>query len=176
MEIKCNPMLRRSKPIETQVKFRNENKYYKYHEDYRHTTTECYELKKALREFANQGQFNRFLRRGRGGDRNRSNPEGKKDNEANHNMETVSTIITGIDDKEWNTGYRKAQIQKLSQVMATRELKPLKVPTMTFGPEDKHPLQTPHNDALVIHLKITTAMYTEKGLEAVKTPVVGSGE
>jgi len=36
--------------------------------------------------------------------------------------------------------------------MATRELKPLVGPTTTFGPKDIRPLQTPHNDALVIQL------------------------
>jgi len=67
-------------------------------------------------------------------------------------------------------------------------------PTMTFGLEDKCPLQTPHNDALVIQLKIATTMvhrvlvditssidiitleclkkYNEKDLEVVETPVV----
>ncbi|KAJ8428859.1 hypothetical protein Cgig2_022998 [Carnegiea gigantea] len=33
--------------------------------------------------------------------------------------------------------------------MAARELKPLIGPTITFGLKDMHPLQTPHNDALI---------------------------
>jgi len=57
-----------------------------------------------------------------------------------------------------NAGYRKAEIQKLSEVMATGELKLLMGLTMTLGPEDMCPLQTPHKDALVIQLKIGTAM------------------
>ncbi|KAJ8431063.1 hypothetical protein Cgig2_017059 [Carnegiea gigantea] len=50
MEIKGNPMLRCPKPIDTLAKFRNKNKYCKYHKDHEHTTVECRELKKALHE------------------------------------------------------------------------------------------------------------------------------
>jgi len=42
--------------------------------------------------------------------------------------------------------------------MNTKELKPLVGPTMTIGPEDMHPLQTPHNDALVMQLKVATTI------------------
>ena len=45
--------------------------------------------------------------------------------------------------------------------MAAKELKPLMELTMTFGSKDIHPLQTPHNDALVIQLKVATAMAPE---------------
>ena len=55
-------------------------------------------------------------------------------------------------------GYQKAQIQKLSQVMVTRDLKPLVGSTVTFSPEDMRPLQTPPDNALVRQLKTTTAM------------------
>ncbi|KAJ8445917.1 hypothetical protein Cgig2_009846 [Carnegiea gigantea] len=73
-------------------------------------------------------------------------------------------------------------------------------PTMTFGSKDMHPLQTPHNDALMIQLKIATAMvrrilmdtgsfvdiimleclkklqYNKKDYKAIETLVVGFGE
>jgi len=42
--------------------------------------------------------------------------------------------------------------------MAMKELRSLRGPTMTFGPEDMRPLQTPHNDPLVVQLKIATTM------------------
>ena len=63
-------------------------------------------------------------------------------------MKIIATIIWGIDDKEWNAS-RKAEVWKLIQVMATKELKPLVGSTMTFSPEDMYPLQTSHSDGLV---------------------------
>ncbi|KAJ8438067.1 hypothetical protein Cgig2_025472 [Carnegiea gigantea] len=83
--------------------------------------------------------------------------------------------------------------------MAARELKLLVGPTMTFGLEDMRPLRTPHNDTLVIQLKIAIAMvcrilvdtkssvdiitleclkklqYSEKDLEPAEAPIVGFG-
>ncbi|KAJ8420332.1 hypothetical protein Cgig2_006247 [Carnegiea gigantea] len=124
------------------------------------------------------------------------NLEGKKDSDANRDTEVIAIIIGGIDDKELNIGFRKAQIRKLSQVIAAKELKPLIGPTMTFGLEDMHPFQTPHNDTLVMQLKITTIItcrilmdmgnfidiislgyfkklqYNEKDLVALETPIV----
>jgi len=98
------------------------------------------------------------LRRGGCRDRDRHDLEGKKDNKADRNIEIIATIIEGTNDKEWNAGYWKAQIQKLNQVIATKKLKPLVGPSMTFGPEDIRPMQTPHIEALVLQLKIATAM------------------
>ncbi|KAJ8427062.1 hypothetical protein Cgig2_006739 [Carnegiea gigantea] len=46
IDIKGSSMLRRPKPIETPVKFRNTNNYYEYHDDYGHTISDCRELKK----------------------------------------------------------------------------------------------------------------------------------
>jgi len=73
-------------------------------------------------------------------------------------MVVIATITGGLDVKEMSAGYRKAQIRQLSQVMAARELRLLNGLTMTFGPEDMSPLQAPHNDPLVVQLKIDTAM------------------
>ncbi|KAJ8420866.1 LOW QUALITY PROTEIN: hypothetical protein Cgig2_021282 [Carnegiea gigantea] len=89
----------------------------------------------------------------------------------------------------------RAQIQRFSQVMSAKELKPVMGPTITFGPEDMRPLQTPHNDALVIQLKVATAIVRrilmdigslvdiitleclkklyEKSLEAAEAPIIG---
>ncbi|KAJ8431309.1 hypothetical protein Cgig2_032299 [Carnegiea gigantea] len=113
---------------------------------------------RALHELADQGHLNRYLRRGEGGDRNRHDLKGKKDNDVDCNTEIIATIVGGIDDRELNMGYRKAQIRKLSQVIAIRELNPPVGPIVTFGPKNMRPLQTPHNDALVMQLKISTAM------------------
>ena len=86
-----------------------------------------------------------------------------------------------------------------SQAIVTKELKPFVGLTMTFDLKDMSPLQTLHNDALVIQLKIVTTIvhqtlvdigsfvdiilhkclkklqHYEKNLEAVEVPMVGFG-
>ena len=55
-------------------------------------------------------------------------------------MEIITTIISGIDDKELNVKYRKAWIWQLIQAIADKDLKPLVGPTVNFGLMDMHPL------------------------------------
>jgi len=197
MEIKGSPMLRRPTPIGTPINLQNRNKYCEYHEDCNHTTSECRELKKALHEMADRGQLNRFVQHGSRPNPNKSEASRKKQRDTDQDTEVIATISGGFNVKELSAGYRKAQVRQLSQAMAARGLRPLTGPTRTFGPEDLRPLQAPHDDPLVVQLKIAAAMvrrvlidtgssvdiitlecfrklqYTEKDLEAAGTPLVG---
>jgi len=73
-------------------------------------------------------------------------------------MKEITTTVGGIYHKEFSAKYRKAQVGKFNQVMATKELKPLKGPIIVFGLRDMCPLQTHRIDALVIKLKIAPAL------------------
>ena len=143
---------------------------------------------------ADRGQLNHFVQHGRGLNPNKPEASQKKQRDTDQNTEVIATIFGEFNVKELSAGYRKAQVRQLSQVMAARELRPLNGPTMTFGSEDMRPLQAPHNDPLVVQLKIAAAMvrrvlidagssvdiitlecfrklqYTEKDLEAAGTP------
>jgi len=83
--------------------------------------------------------------------------------------------------------------------MVAKEFKPRVGLTMTVSPKNMHPLQTSHNDALVIQLKIVPTMihwivvdtesyidiitleclkklqYSEKDLQPVESPIVDFG-
>jgi len=98
-------------------------------------------LKKALHEMADRGQLNRFVQPGRGPNPNKLEASRKKQRDIDQDTEVIATIFGGFNVKELSTGYRKAQVRQLSQVMAARELRPLIGPTMTFGPEDMRSLQ-----------------------------------
>ncbi|KAJ8427753.1 hypothetical protein Cgig2_008557 [Carnegiea gigantea] len=62
--VRGHPMLHQPPPITAPPKPQNARKYCEFHEQSRHTTTECRELKKALHELANKGQIDRFLKKG----------------------------------------------------------------------------------------------------------------
>jgi len=107
---------------------------------------------------ADRGQLSRFVQQGKGTNQNKQEASQKEQRDADQSMVVIATIVGGLDIKEMSDGYRKTQIRQLSQVMVARQLRPLNGPTMTFGPKDMHPLQAPHNDPLVVQLKIDTAM------------------
>ena len=65
IEVRGRPMLRRPSPMTAPPKPHNTRKYCKFHEQNGHTTTECWELKKALYELADKGQIDRCLKKGR---------------------------------------------------------------------------------------------------------------
>jgi len=55
MVIKGNPMLSRSKPIETPTKFRIKKKYCEYYEDFGYTASDWRELKRVLYKLGDGG-------------------------------------------------------------------------------------------------------------------------
>ena len=95
-------MLKRTRLIETPTKFRSENKYYEYHENFMHTTSKFREVKKALNELADRGQLNCFLKQGKGADQSHRDLKAKENDNSDRNTKILVTIIGGIDDKELN--------------------------------------------------------------------------
>jgi len=89
---------------------------------------------------ADRGQLNHFVQHGRGLNPNKPEASQKKQRDTDQNTEVIATIFGEFNVKELSAGYRKAQVRQLSQVMATRELRPLTGPTMTFEAEDMRPL------------------------------------
>ncbi|KAJ8427458.1 hypothetical protein Cgig2_033088 [Carnegiea gigantea] len=72
---------------------------------------------------------------------------------------SVGRTLTGTRAPRVKRWIPKSHIRKLSQVMANRELRLLMGPTMTFGMEAMCPFRAPHNDILVIQLKMATVMF-----------------
>jgi len=73
------------------------------------------------------------------------------------NTKVIATIIRGIDGKKLSVGYRKAQLEQLSQVMAVKELKSLVGPTVFVRTTYVY-FKPPHNSALVVQLNIAMVM------------------
>ncbi|KAJ8430104.1 hypothetical protein Cgig2_007168 [Carnegiea gigantea] len=59
-----HPMLKRPPSMTSAPKPHNAQKYCEFHEQNGHMTAKCRELRKALREMADNGQIDRFLKRG----------------------------------------------------------------------------------------------------------------
>lgn len=81
------------------------------------------------------------MRQDRGEDQVLRNPSEKKDNDSDSDIEMMGARVRGVNNKEENVEYRKAQIQKLNQVLAAKRLKPLIRPSVIFSSKDIHPLQ-----------------------------------
>jgi len=67
-------------------------KYFDFHEQNGHTTTECRDLRKALYELADKGQLNRFLQRGLCFLREEHEPVQAEPQDEEYSAEIVATI------------------------------------------------------------------------------------
>ncbi|KAJ8448915.1 hypothetical protein Cgig2_030771 [Carnegiea gigantea] len=86
-EVRGHPMLRRLSPMTAPTMPQNARKYYEFHEQSGHTTTECQELKKALHELADK-ERPRFLRR-------EQEPAQPQPQHKECSTEVVATIVGG---------------------------------------------------------------------------------
>ncbi|KAJ8434326.1 LOW QUALITY PROTEIN: hypothetical protein Cgig2_010943 [Carnegiea gigantea] len=104
---------------------------YEFHEQNDHMMVRCWELKKALYELADKGQIDHFPRhRARAFDKGKAKAH-------KCSLEDCSTKIIATVAR----GYTKVS-----------------VPTMTFSGQEGRPIVTPHDNPLVVELKVANAL------------------
>ncbi|KAJ8449180.1 hypothetical protein Cgig2_027182 [Carnegiea gigantea] len=123
-----HPMLQRPPSMTATLKPQNVRKYCKFHEQSEHTITECRELKKALHELADRCS-----------------------------TEVVAIIVGGY-AKGMTRSALKAQLKSTQQLLTTEQGPRRMVPTMEFGGKEARRFASPHNDPLVVEMKIASAI------------------
>ncbi|KAJ8425914.1 LOW QUALITY PROTEIN: hypothetical protein Cgig2_033855 [Carnegiea gigantea] len=123
-------MLRRPPPMTTPLKPQNAQKYCEFYEQNGYTTTECRELKKALHELPDKGQIDHFLKRGPRFLCREQEPAQPQPRDEEFSMEVVATIAGDYAE----------------------------VPTMEFGRKEAPCFASPHNDPLVMEMKIASVI------------------
>ncbi|KAJ8442133.1 hypothetical protein Cgig2_011323 [Carnegiea gigantea] len=130
MEVRGHPMLRRPPPMTTPPKQQNARKYYEFHKQSRHTTTECRELKKALHELADKGQIDRFFKRGPWFLQQEQEPTKPQLRDGERSTEVVATITgayaEGLTRSAWKAQLKRPYITVPTMVIV--EGKPRNLP------------------------------------------------
>ncbi|KAJ8433469.1 hypothetical protein Cgig2_020641 [Carnegiea gigantea] len=130
----------RTPPLMTATpKPHNARKYYEFHEQNGHMTAECRELRKALHELPNKGQIDRFLKRG-----------------LRFLREECDTTRPEPRDEECSTEI--AQLRGAQQVLTAYQSSQVTVPTVQFGGGEGPHFTSPHNDPLVVEMKVASAI------------------
>ncbi|KAJ8420922.1 hypothetical protein Cgig2_018953 [Carnegiea gigantea] len=155
--VRGHPMLRRSPPIIAPLKPHNAQKYCEFYEQNGHTTTECRELKKALHELANKGQIDRFLKKRPcflRGEREPPQPEPRDEECSTKVVATIAGVFAeSTAQSTWKTQLRSAQ-----QVLTVEQGYRMTVPTMVFGGREALCFTSPHNDSLVLVMKVASTI------------------
>ena len=139
------------------LKPHNTRKYCKFHEHNGHTMVEHWKLKKAFYELADKGPIDRFLKKGSRflrGEREVAHPQ-SRDEECS--MEVVATIAGGYVKGTTRSAW-KIQLRGTQQVLTTEQGARVIVPTIVFGGGEASRFASPHNDPLVVEMKVASAI------------------
>ena len=136
---------------------RSKDKYCRFHRDHGHDTADCYDLKQQIEALIKQGKLQRFVRKERT-DRPSQEQNPRRDNErprppiGDIRMIVGGTAVAGSSKRARKTYLRIVQNVQLTGAVpriARRES-----PTIGFSEEDARCLHHPHDDALVVSIRI----------------------
>ena len=150
MEIKDKFDFEAPQPLRGSAKHRNTNKYCHYHKDVGHDTNDCFNLKKLLDRLAAKGMLEPYVKKSKFKFQRKveSHQEGY-----DTDPEVVAMISGGFASGGPTIRGTKESLRSLSQVMIS-EGKPEPFPEVLIGEKDRRDLQTPHDDPLVVELKV----------------------
>ena len=136
---------------------RSKDKYCRFHRDHGHDTADCYDLKQQIEVLIKQGKLQRFVRKERT-DQPPQEQNPQRDNEwlrapiGDIRMIVGGTTVTGSSKQARKTYLRMVQnVQLTGSVLkiARRES-----PIIEFSEENARRLHHPHDDALVVSIRI----------------------
>ncbi|XP_048493203.1 uncharacterized protein LOC125493737 [Beta vulgaris subsp. vulgaris] len=148
LDIKGKYPLPKPNPIRTSVNKRDKRLWCEFHHDCGHTTRDCRELNRALDKLADEGKLNRHLK-----DPKEKKVESRQEKQTRSDEITgyVSVIAGGFASGGLTSRSRKKHLYTLKH--GSDATSSTVCPTMTF--KDIHrPIQTPHDDPLVVEMKI----------------------
>ncbi|XP_065633986.1 uncharacterized protein LOC112002045 [Quercus suber] len=134
---------------------RNQDRYCQYHQDHRHATEDCRNLWNYMDQLVQDGKRKHFLHHS-------SDHQGQTYQEPRRGtaMRQPAGMINVILATPGRTGMRPSRVLSVTQVLAREsQSEPKRArrgfhPTLSFSEEDKDGTTQPHDDALVITLKI----------------------
>ncbi|XP_057250719.1 uncharacterized protein LOC125497729 [Beta vulgaris subsp. vulgaris] len=193
-DIRNKNWLPRPAPIRTSSSRRDKSLWCDYHKECGHTTKDCRELKKSLDGLADQGKLNHYLKHS-------AEEKGKQKVGQSNSGDTegfIGVIAGGFASGGLTGRARKAHLRNLKHQVLDVQLPRPSCPVMTFG-EPSRTLHTPHDDPLVIELKVANTrvkrvlvdsrssadiitleclrklQYTERDVTPLNQPLIGFG-
>jgi len=108
---------------------------------------------KALYELADKGQIDHFLKKGPRSLRREREPVQPQPRDEECSTEVVATIVEGYAETMTLSAW-KAQLRGTEQVLTAEWGTRVTVSTMVFGRREAQRFASPHNDPLVVEMKV----------------------
>nr|XP_023907735.1 uncharacterized protein LOC112019452 [Quercus suber] len=157
MQIKDKGALTFPRKLKSDPSKRSREKYCRFHQDHGHDTANCYDLKQQIEALIRQGNLQKFINKERA-DPNHQEQASRRDNErprppiGDIRMIVGGTATTGSSKKARKTYLRMVQNIQLTGFAPNTARK--ENPIIGFSEEDARRLHHPHDDALVVSVRV----------------------
>nr|XP_023907536.1 uncharacterized protein LOC112019241 [Quercus suber] len=156
MQIKDEGTLTFPRKLKGDPSRRSRDKYCRFHRDHGHDTADCYDLKQQIEALIRQGKLQKFMSKERTDPPPQEQPQRWDNDHPRPPIGDIRMIVggttTGSSKKARKTYLRMVQNVQLTgpvPKIATRES-----PIIGFSEEDARHLHHPHDDALVVSLRV----------------------
>ncbi|KAK3011492.1 hypothetical protein RJ639_012497 [Escallonia herrerae] len=153
-EIRDNEILDRPDRMRSAPSKRDRSLWCQFHNDYGHTTNNCELLKREIEALIKRGHLKKYI--ARRDDRREETPVVEGREERQENAGTINTISGGIAAGGSSRRGRKAYTREVcitSQSLSKKQ-KTTSVPTISFSEDEIGDIKTPHDDPLVVTLRV----------------------
>ena len=161
-KIKNEPYFRWPNKMAGESTKRNQNLYCQYHQDHGHTTKNCRNLWNYLDQLVREGKLRHLLHHS-SGHQNQAPQESRRDAALRPPVGTINTILAalgrmgGYPSRVLSVAQPPTEESRLGPKRPKRNLHPV----LSFSEEDRVGITQPHDDALLITLRM--GLRCEKG-------------
>ncbi|KAK3009129.1 hypothetical protein RJ639_013704 [Escallonia herrerae] len=147
-EIKDKEILERPEKMRSAPSQRDRNLWCHYHNDHGHTTDKCESLKRTIEALIKWGHL-------RGNEKREATPLAGRE-EVRENAGVINTISGGIAAGGSSGQGRKAYVREVLTTVGplTKKQRKEPAPTISFSDDDVGDTRTPHDDPLVVTLRV----------------------
>ena len=136
---------------------RSRNKYCRFHRDHGHDTADCYHLKQQIEALIREGKLQKFVSKERTDAHAREQAPRRENDHPRPPVGDIRMIIGGTAATGSSKKARKTYLRMIQNVQATGSVPKIarrESPIIGFLEDDAIRLHHPHDDALVVSLRV----------------------
>ena len=157
MQIKNEGTLTFPGKLKSDPSKRSRNKYCHFHRDHGHDTANYYDLKQQIEALIREGRLQKFVRKERTDTNIREQAPRRENEHLKPPIGEIRMIVGGTATTSSSRKARKTYLKMVQNVQLTGSVPKIvrrESPIIGFSEEDARHLHHPHNDALVVSVRV----------------------
>ena len=136
---------------------RSRNKYCHFHRDHDHDTANCYDLKQQIEALIREGKLQKFINKERTDTNLQEQAPRRENDHSRPPIEDIRMILGGTATTGSSKKARMTYLRMVQNVQLTGSIPKItqrESPIIGFSKEDVRRLHHPHDDALVVSIRV----------------------